>query len=104
MLLNLAAMFATILLARLQPLLTARRRRQQCGFTPGRSTADALLALHLLFKLHQVFYQPLNVVYIDNSAVFDSEDRAALRTAVRSSAAPLFLIQLTEHLHAGTTS
>ena len=40
--------FANVLLARLQPLLTARRRPQQSGFTPCRSTIDAILALRLL--------------------------------------------------------
>ena len=36
--------FANVLLARLQPLLTASRRPQQSFFTPGRSTIDAILA------------------------------------------------------------
>jgi len=35
--------FVNVLLARLQALLTARRRPQQSGFTPGRSTIDAIL-------------------------------------------------------------
>jgi len=59
---------------------------------------------YLLTYLHQEFYQPLNVAYIDIKAAFDSVDRAALWKAVRSSGAPPFLIQLTEHLHTGTTS
>ena len=61
-----------VLLARLQPLLTARRRPQQSGFTRGRSTIDAIIALRLLSELHQEFYQPLNVAYIDIKAAFDS--------------------------------
>ena len=40
--------FANVLLAILQPLLTARRRPQQSGFTAARSTIDAILALRLL--------------------------------------------------------
>ena len=44
--------FANVLIARLQPLLTARRRPQQFGFTPGRSTIDAILALRLLSELY----------------------------------------------------
>ena len=56
----------------------ARRRPQQSGFTPGRSTIDAILALRLLSELHQEFYQPLNVAYIDIKAAFDSVDRAAI--------------------------
>ena len=96
--------FANVLLARLQPLLTARRRPQQSGFTPGRSTIDAILTLRLLSELHQEFYQPLNVAYIDIKAAFDSVDRAALWKALRSFGAPPFIIQLIEHLHTGTTS
>ena len=91
-------------LARLQPLLTARRRPQQSGFTPGRFTIDAILALRLLSELQQEFYQPLNVAYIDIKAAFDSVDRATIWKALRSSGAPPFLIQLIKQLHTGTTS
>ena len=96
--------FANVLSARLQPLLTARRRPQQSGFTPGRSTIDAILALRLLSELHQEFSQPLHVAYIDIKAAFDSVDRSALWKALRSHGAPPFLIQLIEDLHSGTTS
>ena len=95
--------FVSVLLARLQPLLTARRRPQQSGFTPGRSSIDAILALRLLSELHQESYQPLNFAYIDIKAAFDSVDRAASWKALRSSGAPPFLIQLIEHLDTGTT-
>ena len=78
--------FANVLFARLHPLLTARHRPQQSDFTPGRSTIDAILALRLLSELHQEFYQPQNVAYIDITAAFDSVDRAALWKALRSSA------------------
>ena len=44
--------FAHILLARIQPLLDKCRRTQQSGFTAGRSTMDAILALRLLAELH----------------------------------------------------
>jgi len=69
---------------RLQPLLTARRRLQQSGFTPGRSTIDAILTLRLLSKLHQEFTERLHVAYIDIKAAFDSVDLSALRKALRS--------------------
>jgi len=96
--------FANVLLVRLQPLLTARRRPQQSGFTAGRSTIDAILALRLLSELHREFSQPLHVAYIDIKAAFDSVDRVALWKALRSTAAPPFLIQLIADLHQGTTS
>ena len=44
--------FAHILLAHIQPLLVKCRRPQQSGFTTGRSTMDAILALRLLAELH----------------------------------------------------
>ena len=37
--------FAHVLLARIQPLIDQSRRPQQSGFTAGRSTIDAILAL-----------------------------------------------------------
>jgi len=74
------------------------------GFTPGRSTSDAILALRLLFELHQEFSQPLHVAYIDIEAAFDSVDRSALWKALRSHGALPFLTQLIEDLHAGKTS
>jgi len=70
--------FAHVLLARLQPLFNFFRRLQQCGFTAGRSTIDAILALRLLSEIHHEFNQPLHVAYIDLKAAFDSVDRLAL--------------------------
>ena len=71
--------FAHVLLARLNPLLTKHRRPEQSGFTAGRSTVDAILALRLLCELHREFNQPLSVAYVDLKAAFvDSVDRKAL--------------------------
>lgn len=75
--------FAHVLLARIKPLLLINRRPQQSGFTTGRSTADAVLALRLLAEIHREFGRPLDVggrmravdvVYIDLKAAFDSVD------------------------------
>ena len=70
--------FAHVLLARLQPLLTPARRPQQSGFTAGRSTMDAILALRLLSEIHREFRRPLHVAYVDLKSAFDSVDRQAL--------------------------
>jgi len=56
-----SAVFTHVLLARINPLLTSRRRPQQSGFTAGRSTTDAILALRLLSELHWEFDRPLHV-------------------------------------------
>ena len=54
--------FAHVLLGRLQPL---PERPNQSGFTAGRSTIDAILALRLLSELHREFNRPLLVEYVD---------------------------------------
>ena len=74
---------AHVLLIRLEPLLTKTRRTQQSGFTRGRSTMDAILALHLLSELLREFGRPLNAAHIDIKAAFDSVDRNALWKSLR---------------------
>jgi hypothetical protein len=51
--------FAHVLLNRLNPLLVENRRPEQSGFTAGRSTVDAILALRHLAELHSEFKRPL---------------------------------------------
>jgi len=94
--------FAHVLLSRIQPLLEPARRPQQSGFTAGRSTVDAILALRLLSELHREFDRPLNVAYLDIKAAFDSVDRIALWKALRSKGIPDILVQLIEALHQST--
>ena len=57
--------FAQVLLSRIEPLLMEHRRPQQSGFTTGRSTADAFLALRLVSEVHREFNRPLYVGYVD---------------------------------------
>jgi len=45
--------FAHMILTHIQPLLDRTRRPQQSGFTRGRSTIDAILALRLLSEIHR---------------------------------------------------
>jgi len=80
--------FAHVILAGIQPLLDRTRRSQQSGFTRGRSTIDAILALRLLSEIHREFNRPINVVYLDIEAAFDSVDRRALWKALRSRGIP----------------
>jgi len=67
--------FAHVLLIRIDPLLRSKRRFEQSGFTSGRSTMDAILALRLLSEVHREFSQPLHVAFVDLKAAFDSVDR-----------------------------
>jgi len=96
--------FAHILLARIQPLIDKCRRPQQSGFTAGRSTMDAILALRLLAELHRNFNRQLDVAYIDIKSAFDSVDRVALWKALRGSGMPPFILQLIRDLHTRTTA
>ena len=96
--------FAHVLLARLEPLLTETRRTQQSGFTSGRSIADAILALRLLSDLHREFSQPLYAVYFDLKSGFDSVDRETLWNALRGIGAPMMLLNLIKDLYTQTNS
>jgi hypothetical protein len=96
--------FAHVLLARIKPLLLTNRRPQQSGFTTGRSAADAVLALRLLAEIHREFGRPLDVIYIDLKAAFDSVDRAALWKSLEGIGAPAVIMDLIRDLHTHTTS
>ena len=96
--------FAHVLLNRLQPLLIGHRRPQQSGFTPSRSTMDAVLTLRILAAIHKEFQQPLNVAYVDVKAAFDSVDREALWKIMRSLGIPRKLLSFVIDLHQGTTA
>ena len=80
--------FAHLLLERLKPLLQSMQRPQQLGFTAGRFTIDAILALRLLSEIHRHFSCPLYAAYIDIKAAFDSVDRTALWRALRARGVP----------------
>ena len=93
-----------MLLAHIKPLLLTNRRPQQSGFTTGRSTADAVLALRLLAEIHREFGRPLDVVYIDLKAAFHSVDRAALWKLLEGIGVPAVIMNLIRDLHTHTTS
>ena len=70
--------FARILLSRIKDKLHQKRRIQQSGFTPGRSTMDRIATLSVLHQTRREFSRPLWVAYVDLKAAFDSVDRNAL--------------------------
>jgi len=90
--LNRLPVFVHVLLPRIQPLIDLTRRPEQSGFVAGRSTIDAILALRLLSELHREFDRPLNVVYLDIKAAFDSVNRRALWKTLRSRGVPAILL------------
>jgi hypothetical protein len=94
--------FAHILLNRLNPLLVENRRPEQSGFTAGRFTVDAILALRLLAELHSEFRRPLHVAHVDLKSAFESVDRSALWLALKGVGTPDIILWLMQDLHANT--
>ena len=82
--------------------LDMTQRPQQSGFTAGRTTIDAILALRLLSEIHREFDYALQVAYLDIKAAFDSVDRQAQWKALRSSGVPDILLNLIKALHHST--
>ena len=71
---------AYVHLNRIDLLLRSKRRFEQSGFTPRRSTLDATvtLASRLLSEVHREFSEPLHFAFVDLKAAFDFVDRLAL--------------------------
>jgi len=97
-------LFASIILNITQGYFLDSRLPQQSGFTPGRSTCDAILSLRILADIHRLFKRPLYVAYIDFKAAFDSVDRSALWSALSTLNLPGPLLELVRELHNGTSS
>ena len=66
--------FAHVLLNRMKSTILQKRIREQSGFTPGRSTTDRVLTLHLISQTKREYRQLLYAAYIDLKAAFDSVD------------------------------
>jgi len=94
--------FAHILLGRLGHLLADCRRPQQSGFTAGKSTADAILALRLLAEIHAEFRHPLRVAYVDMKSAFDSVDCEALWKSLREIETPEVVLRYLRDLYTGS--
>jgi len=64
----------------------------------------AAWALRLLAEIHREFGRPLDVIYIDLKAAFDSVDRAAMWKSLEGIGAPVVIMELIRDLHTHTTS
>ena len=69
---------AAVLLNRVKTKLLQARRREQSGFTPGRSTTERIFTLNTLIHTSKEFNQPLWIAYVDLKSTFDSVDRESL--------------------------
>ena len=97
-------LFASMLLEHCQETFLASRIPEQSGFTPGRSTVDAILTIRLLADIHRLYKRPLYLGYVDIKAAFDSVDRSALWAGLASLNLPSPLGDLISELHNGTSS
>ena len=76
----------------MRPIIHAKRRREQSGFTPRHSTIDRILALTVLAQTRRKYRRPLYTAYIDLKAAFDSVDSDALFKLLEIIGIPLKLI------------
>jgi hypothetical protein len=86
--------FARVLLNRIRPLLLSQQRKEQSGFTPGRSTVDRILTMSVLLQTRREFSRPLWIAYVDLKAAFDSINRDALWLLFRGLGFPGQLVDL----------
>ncbi|XP_019615797.1 PREDICTED: uncharacterized protein LOC109463421 [Branchiostoma belcheri] len=96
--------FANVVLGRLRPLLLRKQRKEQSGFTPGRSTVDRILTLRLLAQKRREFRKYLFAAYVDLKQAFDSVDRQALWKILRILGVPGKLLNLLSLLYSDTVS
>ena len=90
--------FSHVLLARIRPVLLAHRR-QQSGFTPGRSTCDRILTLNLITQRWREFGRPTYAAYVDLRSAFDSISQPALWLLLSRLGIPGKIINLMKSLY-----
>lgn len=98
--------FTRILLQRALPALRARRRPEQAGFMPNRSTSDHISTMRILIEKSREFRRNKQLVaaFVDLKAAFDSVDRNCLWLILKSSGVPVKLIRLFQQLYDGAES
>ena len=97
-------LFARILLSRVKNLLLTKRRNEQSGYTPGRSTVDRIFTLQTLLQTRREYNRSLWIAYVDLKAAFDSIDRNALWLVLTSLGVPKKIVDLMRELYTDTFS
>jgi len=92
-----------VIFGRIKPLILERRRSQQAGFTPNRSTTDCIATLSILAQQCRSFRQPLYHAYVDLKAAFDSLDRGALWLLLKGIGVPLKYVNILRDIYSNNT-
>ena len=79
-------------------------RREQSGFTPGRSTIDRMVTLNCIVQTRLEFRQLLWIAYVDVRAAFDSVERDAIWGLLRAHRMPEDIVCLMKLLYSDTLS
>ena len=99
-------LFTRILLSRALPAIRSRRRIQQAGFMPNRSTIDHISALRLLVEKAREYRQgrELFIAFIDLRAAFDTVDHASLWKILKILGTPPKMLHLLQQLYTDAKS
>ena len=95
-------LFAMTLLDRCTSILRRKRRVQQAGFMPGRSTVEQIFTMRQLIEKTKEFRRKAYVAFVDFKAAFDSVDRNSLWLILRSTGLPDKYCKLFEKLYEET--
>lgn len=96
--------FMQILLKRAQTCLRSRRRIEQAGFMPNRSTIDQIFALRQLIEKVREFRESLHIAFVDFKCAFDSIDRQAIWSIMKNCGVDSKVIRLIKNFYVGSTS
>lgn len=98
--------FTRILLSRALPAIRSRRRPQQAGFMPNRSTTDHISAVRLLIEKTREFRKDrhLYIGFIDLKAAFDTVCHSSLWNILQALGAPPKIIALFKLLYSNAES
>ena len=97
-------LFAMSLLDRCSTFLRRKRRVQQAGFMPGRSTTEQMFTMRQLIEKTREFHQKAYIAFVDFKAAFDSVDRRSLWLILRTTGLPKKYCSLFEKLYEDTES
>jgi hypothetical protein len=93
-----------IILNRIRPESETIARENQCGFRPGRSTIDQILALRLIIEQRQEYREPIVIGFVDFKAAFDSVDRSRMFDILGEAGIPRKIVEMVRLLYSRSNS